>query len=307
MSLKLQTGALVLSCVAVGSVEGRADRFPEAQVPRPLRDWIPWVKDGAEERLCPVVGSSATCLWPGRLRLTVDRMGGSFGFDFLADRALEVPLPGGERRWPQGVRLDGAPAVVLKAGDGPAVRDEQGLLILRQGAGAATEAESLALKVFRRIEDGVPVWAETRVVFEVSGKAREVTLAGALLADSAPVAVGGDLPARLDADRKLRVQVRAGKFGVRVLGRMAGRPQRLALPKTAAPWPGQEVWVFAAAERLRLVQVSGPPPIDPSRTDLPDEWRTLPAFLMEGEAALTLTEARRGEPEAPPDRLDLSR
>ena len=48
MSLKLRTGALVLSCVAVGSVEGRADRFPEAQVPRPLRDWTPWVKDGAD-------------------------------------------------------------------------------------------------------------------------------------------------------------------------------------------------------------------------------------------------------------------
>src|SRR5437773_3001989 len=351
MSLKLRNGALVLSCVAVGSVEARADRFSEAHVPRTLRDWIPWAIDGAEERLCPVVGSSATCLWPGRLRLTVDQRAGSFGFDLLADRALDVPLPGGERRWPQGVRLDGALAVVLKAGDGPAVRvasgahrieggfmrdrlpvslparvaialldltveghpvaipvrDEEGLLILRQGAGAATEAESLSLKVFRRVEDGVPLWAETRVVFEVSGKAREVTLAGALLADSAPVAVSGDLPARLDADRRLRVQVRAGKFGVRVLGRMAGRPQRLALPKTAAPWPGQEVWVFAAAERLRLVQVSGPPPIDPSRTDLPEEWRGLPAFLMEGEAALTLTEARRGEPEAPPDRLDLSR
>ena len=351
MSLRLRTGALVLSCVVVGPWGARADRFPEAQVPRPLRDWIPWALEGAEERRCPVVGSSATCLWPGRLRLVVDRTGGSFGFDLLADRVLEVPLPGGERRWPQGVRLDGAPAVVLKAGDRPAVRvppgphriegrftwdrlpdslpvpvavalldlsvegqtvalplrDEQGLLILRQGAGAATEAESLALKVFRRIEDGVPLWAETRVVFEVSGKAREVTLEGALLADSVPVAVGGELPARLDADRRLRVQVRAGKFGVRVLGRMAGRPPRLALPKAAAPWPGQEVWVFAAAERLRLVQVSGPPPIDPSRTDLPEEWRTLPAFLMEGEAALTLAEARRGEPEAPPDRLDLSR
>src|SRR5207247_5573979 len=76
MSLKLRTGALALSWVAVGSVEARADRFQEAQVPRTLRDWIPWAIDGAEERLCPVVGSSATCLWPGRLRLTVDQRGG---------------------------------------------------------------------------------------------------------------------------------------------------------------------------------------------------------------------------------------
>ena len=65
--------------------------------------------------------------------------------------------------------------------------------------------------------------------------------------------------------------------------------------------------MFAADEPLRQVEVSGAPGIDPSRTELPEEWRALPAFLMEKEAKLTFTERRRGQAEAAPDRLILSR
>jgi hypothetical protein len=108
----------------------------------------------------------------------------------------------------------------------------------------------------------------------------------------------------------------------RVEGRPEGleRPTRVggtaASPKRAGPetpgaggdaWPEQEVWVFAADEELRQVELSGPPAIDSSRTELPEEWRTLPAFLMEPGARLVLKTVRRGQPQAPPDRLRLVR
>jgi hypothetical protein len=73
------------------------------------------------------------------------------------------------------------------------------------------------------------------------------------------------------------------------------------------PWPEREVWVFAANETLRQVELSGLQPVDPSRTDLPAEWRALPAFLVEPAARLTLKEIRRGEAEAAPDRIQLHR
>lgn len=342
------TLAVVLS-VAPGPARG--ERFPEGRVPGPLRDWIAWALDGAEDRLCPAVAGSASCLWPGRLALALDGRGGSFALDLHADRVLDVRLPGDERRWPQAVRLDGSAAAVLEKNGAPALRvgagahridgrfawerlpdslpvppaialvdlaisgravplprrEEDGLLILRLGEAAAGEAESLAVKVFRRLEDGIPVRVETRLALEVSGKAREVSLRGALLPGSVALGVSGELPARLDADGALRVQVRGGSFSVTVLARCEGRPERLARPATSAPWPDREVWVFAADERLRLVQLSGAPPIDPSQTELPEAWRGLPAFLLEGESALAFAELRRGDPDPAPDRLTLAR
>ena len=84
------------------------------------------------------------------------------------------------------------------------------------------------------------------------------------------------------------------------------RPREDAGPGDAA-WPEREVWVFAANERLRQVELSGPPAIDPSRTELPSEWTTLPAFLLEPGATLSLRTARRGQPEAGPDAVTLFR
>ena len=47
-----------------------------------------------------------------------------------------------------------------------------------------------------------------------------------------------------------------------------------------APWPEQEVWVFSPDNRLRQVELTGAPGVDPQRTNLPAEWRSLRAFLL---------------------------
>src|SRR5262249_36920911 len=125
---------------------------------------------------------------------------------------------------------------------------------------------------------------------------------------STPVAVAGDLPARVEKD-VLRVQVRGGRHTVRVEARVEGRPKALELQKTAVrePQTSSEVWVFAADETARRVARSAPAPVDPSRTALPSEWRSLPASLMEPGSRLVLAEVRRGEAEPPPDALTLDR
>jgi len=223
-------------------------------------------------------------------------------------------------RLPESLRVPGTIGLVELSLDGRPVsrprREQGGLIWLRaRDDEAAGEGESLRLQVFRHVADGIPLFVETRLQLEVSGRAREVTFPEALLPDSVAVAVSGDLPARVE-DGTLRVQVRGGRYVVRVRARIDGRPEAVARPPKAndaaggagvEAWPEREVWVFAANEDLRQVELSGPPAIDPSRTELPDGWRTLPAFLVEPGAALTIATVRRGLPEAAPDAVQLSR
>lgn len=342
---------LPLLVLALAALPALAQPYPERDVPAPLKPWVPWVLDEAREKVCPVVGEEAVCLWPGRLELALGESGGSFVLEAYADRPVFLPLPGDAKTWPQEVRLDGTPAVVVPVEDAPALRlaagrhrvegrlswktlpdsllvppeialvgltvdgkprpfprrEEDGLLLLKREGEGEEEEEELRLQVFRKLGDGIPLSVETRLLFEASGKAREVKLSGALLDGAVPVSVSGELPARLDASGKLLVQVRAGRFTVSVLSRLPGKPERFARPPAAEPWPDEETWVFAPNEELRQAELSGAPGIDPSRTDLPEEWKRLAAYQLAGDAALVLKETRRGEGSAAPDQVSLAR
>lgn len=185
-------------------------------------------------------------------------------------------------------------------------RDESGLW-LAQSAAQGAESESLQLEVYRQVADGNPLRVTTRLLLRASGRARELSLGRVLLEGSVPLSLAADLPARLDAQGNLTVQVRAGSFTVDVVARLSGEVQKLVAPAREAPWPASEIWVWQADELLRQVSVSGAPGIDPARTDLPGEWRALPAYVLSRGAALQLKTERRGEPEPPPNQLSLER
>jgi hypothetical protein len=274
------------------AVELQADRAVDVRLPGSAEQWPQDVTlDGSP---APVFGHDG----PPRLRVGPGRhrVAGRFAWSRLPE-SLSVPAEIGL----VDLRLDDQPVSRPR-------RDEAGLLWLRAGTEAAGEGESLRLQVFRKIRDGIPLFVETRLELEVAGRAREITLPSALLPGTVPVAVSGDLPARVEK-QALRVQVRGGRYTVSVEARVEGREKAVGLPKEPPqdPWPPREVWVFQADEKQRQVELAGPTPIDPSRTELPEEWRTLPAFLVEPGASLNLNQVRRGEAEPPPDALTLAR
>ena len=291
----LWPGQLELDLGASGGVfqlELVADRATDARLPGSFERWPQDVRlDGSPAPVFDRDGGPRMRVGPGRHRIA-----GRFAWSRLPE-SLTVPAEIGL----VDLRLDGQRVPRPR-------RDGAGLLWLRAGPEAEGEGESLRLQVFRKIKDGIPLFVETRLELEVAGRAREITLPGALLAGSVPVAVTGDLPARVEKD-SLRVQVRGGRYSVSVDARVEGRPKAIALPKEQKqdPWPPREVWVFAADERQRQVELSGPVAVDPSRTELPEAWRALPAFLVEPGASLGLEEVRRGEAEPPPDALTLAR
>ena len=141
----------------------------------------------------------------------------------------------------------------------------------------------------------------------MSGQERELAFRGALLPDTIPLRLESPLPARIEPGGELRLKVRPGRWVVEVLGRYPADTVSFTLAEPRDPWPKQEVWVFAARNHLRLVEVEGVPAVDPSQTTLPDTWKGLPAYRVNPGDTLTLKLVRRGDPEPEPDRLILKR
>lgn len=190
----------------------------------------------------------------------------------------------------------------------PQIRDGQ-LWLATTPAGQEAKApeDRLRLEVARLLADGHPFEVISELTLEVSGSQREVVLGNPLLADFIPLRIEGKLPARLEPDGGLRVQVRPGRWSLRVAARHPGELLGLTLPAQPAPWPDREVWVYRASLKDRTVEVEGVAQIDPRQVTLPADFANLPAYRLGPGDRLGFQVLRRGDPEPEPDRLTLQR
>lgn len=194
------------------------------------------------------------------------------------------------------------------------VRDEENRLWLQRKADAEGE-EQVQVQLFRKIIDGVPVQLETRIQLVVSGKGRELVIPAALLEGFIPKVLQSTLPSALNADGSLKVQVRAGNWDISLIARHPSAVTSISLPKLAAgketiktdPSAREEVWVFEANPLVRSASIIDGLSVDPQQTNLPQEWRALPAFLVKPAMGLTIKEIRRGDSNPAPDKLALDR
>jgi hypothetical protein len=267
--------------------------YRDAWVPLPgdARAWPQDVRaDGRPAIVAAQPGGPAVRLAAGRHSVS-----GTFEWDSLPP-LLQVPTDTGLI----GLTVRGR-AVAFPA------RDEQGRLWLQKRPGAEQAEDRLEITVHRMVSDDIPLVLTTRVDLQVSGKSREVVLGRALAQRFVAMSLQGSLPARLDPGGRLRAQVRPGRFSLELLARHEGPAASLALPAPDGAWPAQEVWVFDARPHLRIASVEGVTAVDPQQTTLPDEWRQLPAYLMQAGKAMTLVEKRRGDSDPAPDQLSLQR
>ena len=187
-------------------------------------------------------------------------------------------------------------------------RDAQGTVWFQKSATTADEGDSLGVVVHRKVTDDIPLQLMTRIELHVSGKSREELLGKALPPDFVPMSLVTPLPARVEPDGRVRVQVRPGVFTLELLARAKGPVTKLTRPAPDGPWKeGDEVWVFEAKNDYRVVSVEGVTSIDPQQTTLPDAWKRLPAYPMPIGATMCFVESRRGDADPPPDQLTLAR
>lgn len=186
-------------------------------------------------------------------------------------------------------------------------RDAQGVVWF-QKTGTTEEGDALGIVVHRKVSDDIPLRLVTRVELHVSGKSREELLGKALPAGFVPMSLDSPLPARVEPDGRVRVQVRPGVFALQLTARAEGLVTELTRPAPEGPWKeGDEVWVFEAKNDLRVVTIEGVASIDPQQTTLPDAWKRLPAYPMPKGASMRFVQTRRGDADPPPDQLALAR
>ncbi len=166
---------------------------------------------------------------------------------------------------------------------------------------------SLELRVNRLVTDSAPLKITTRIELNVSGDAREVILNWQVPEDQIPLQMQSDLPVKLEKNKKLKVQIRPGKWTINFTTRMVGETNTLTIGKTGDLWPTNELWSFQSQNQLRIVEISGVNSVDPSQELVPQQWKRFPAYRMTADKEFILNVKKRGDATPAPDSLELHR
>ena len=188
--------------------------------------------------------------------------------------------------------------------------DQDGKLWFGKMSGSSSAQgtlDAVKVQVFRKLKDGVPVVLESEIHLKVSGKDRELVLGKLLLGGAVPLQFQSPLPARIEPDGLLQIQTRAGEWVVKLSARYPGPVTEFATGKMDDLWPEEEFWVFEANRQLRVVTLTGANLIDPQQTSIPDDWKSLPTYLMQSGIKLALVEQQRGDAGPADDHLELKR
>lgn len=129
---------------------------------------------------------------------------------------------------------------------------------------------AMEVAVHRLLSDDIPAYLTTRMRLNVAGDAREVLLARVLPDGFTPVGLSSPVPARLERDGRLRVQVRAGSHDITLVARANTVASTLTRPAAGGgEWPKEEIWSFASNDALRVAAAEGAEGIDPVQANVP--------------------------------------
>ncbi len=268
--------------------------FHEAWVPLPGSAEL-WPMDvrtnGAPIAVVEHEGKPAVRLGQGTVHLE-----GAYRWNAVPQR---IPIP------PQigilALIIDGQPV------DAP-VWDAEGFLWLkRDGSTEETDKDFLAVKLYAALEDGIPLWLRTEIELTVSGKSREEDLGTVLPEGWKLAAVEGPIPVSIDDAGRMKAQVRAGKWTVRLDAFRFDNPKEVRYAEGAKPAVEEELIAFHAQPEFRIVEIVGPPSIDVSQTTFPDQWRALPVYRWDTSVPIQIEERMRGMGDQKPAGLAIGR
>lgn len=220
---------------------------------------------------------------------------------------------GGRFEWvrrPETLRVPDELALLTLNVDGRVIADPDRrgqTLWLGERKQQTEQPESLEVEVYRLLADDIPMRLTTLVMLRVAGGAREVLLARALPSDFVPISLSSQLPARIEPDGRLRLQLRPGSYQLRLEARANEVRDAFALEASEGPWATSEIWSYKDNPRLRVSNPSADNPVDPVQVEVPGTWRGYPAFSLSAGQSLNIEERGRGVSEDRENRLNMIR
>lgn len=154
--------------------------------------------------------------------------------------------------------------------------------------------DSVRTVVHRMVVDDIPTRLVTRLQIDVSGSVREEVFGPILPNGFIPLRIQSQLPAKLESDGKLRLQVRPGRWEIHLIARGPGVVNEIAVQSPGVNIPATEIWSFQANDQLRVAAAEGLAPVDPVQVEVPSDWQHYPAFRMDADATFTINERSRG-------------
>ena len=171
----------------------------------------------------------------------------------------------------------------------PKVDKESRLWLMQKEKSGQTKG-TLSVSIYRKLMDGHPMKMKSILNFRVSGKMRSVTLDGIVLDGFYPSALQGDLDAKITKDKKLKVEVKAGEWQLTVDSFSPNNIKTLPLPTHSFNYANQETLSLQHNADYRTIEIENAVAIDPTQSNIPSQWRSLPLYLLERDKPITIKE-----------------
>ncbi|MCA9247955.1 MAG: hypothetical protein KDA42_12590 [Planctomycetales bacterium] len=172
--------------------------------------------------------------------------------------------------------------------------DANGFLWLMRRRGEVEEKDLLAAKVYRVLEDGIPLWLHTEVDLTVSGRSREEQLGWILPAGWQLATVESPIPVAVDDQGRIKAQVRAGNWKIELQAFRNSDLDEFRFAEQAEPVAPTELIAFRAKPDFRVAEIEGIDIVDANQTTFPDRWRDLPLYYWSTNKVFRLREKMRG-------------
>jgi hypothetical protein len=185
--------------------------------------------------------------------------------------------------------------------------DANGEVWLKRARSEPADKDLLNLRVYRMIEDGVPLWLRTEIELTVSGKSREEQLGWILPVGWQIATVESPIPVAIDDRGVIKAQVRAGKWTVAVHAFRTSDPGEFQFAADAEVVAPSELVGLKVNPKFRIAQLENVPTVDVTQTTFPEKWRGLPVYQWDTSQTFSLVEKMRGMGQQSPEGLSIHR
>ncbi len=172
-------------------------------------------------------------------------------------------------------------------------------------------ADTLGVKVFRHLVDGLPQLLTTYIELAAGGRPRVVELGKVVSDEFSLIALRSQIPANIDDDGVLSVLVSRGENTVVIASRANTLIDSFSYQRASREWPDEEIWGFQPTRNLRVVSVEGPPRVNLEQVQAPgplsQSGSDIYGYVLSGDTPLTLIEEQRGNVNPNPARFNINR